>query len=146
MIKTTDQLTKASPKTRRTVRYEYELEHEALDCVFDSNNAQDFRFQVRARVLEDHRFDQLPSYRQVAIDAYIRGALDYAARSKGVDISQVPDAVRPQPRKPRVAARARPAAVPSLGFLSGATLPRVWNGGIGTGFLAAAAYKPAAPR
>lgn len=137
MITTKDQLTKASPKTRRTVRYEYELEHEALDCVFDSNTAQDFRFQVNSRVMDDPRFAQLPAYRQIAVDAYIRGALDYAARSKGVGLAEAPDAVQPKPRVYAISKAKKRKEPQQVGFIYGQSLPSLW-----TGSLQAAAHRP----
>lgn len=98
LVTNTDDLAKASPKTKRTVRYQHELCHAALDCVFQANNTREFRMLVEASVVHDKRFEMLPAYRQVALDAYIQGALDAMAKLNGLPLSEPPDAVRPKPR------------------------------------------------
>lgn len=129
----------ASPKTKRAVRYEFELEHEALECVFAANNTKEFRLMMEARVLADARFDRLPAYRQVAVDAYVRGALDAMARLHGLPVSQAPASVQPQPRMPSAPPRAskRVAKVTHIGE-PGVSFPNVWAFGANQ----AAARKP----
>lgn len=117
MTMTTD-FAKASPKTRRRVRYEFELEHEALDCVFAAARTSEFKLLMEGRVYSDPRWDQLPDYRKVAVEAYVRGALDFAARTLGKAPSQPPDAVlapvKPS-KRPSARAEARPAWVGASG-------------------------------
>lgn len=125
MIISKTDIATASPKTKRAVRYEFELEHEALDCVFSANNTKEFRLLIEARVLSDCRFDRLPAYRQVAVDAYVRGALDAMARIHGLPISQAPDVVQPQPRKPSSRPAARHSKITHIGE-PGVSFPNVW--------------------
>lgn len=136
MIITKDSIAKASPKTKRAIRYEYELEHIALlDCVFSANNTREFRLLMEARVLADARFERLPAYRQVALDAYVRGCLDTLAHQQGLSLSEAPDAVQPKPRIPsfipaasitkRPSARA-PRIAPTLGA-AGTSFPNVFD-------------------
>lgn len=119
----------ASPKTRRRVRYEYELENEALDCVFVAHHTKEFKLLMEGRVYSDNRWDHLPQYRRACLEAYVRGALDYAARMLGRPVSQPPDGVRPKtfttPRSRRPSAR---AAKPAWAGASGVSYPAgVWD-------------------
>jgi hypothetical protein len=137
MIVSKDALATASPKTKRSVRYEFELEHTALDCVFAATNTRDFKLQIEARVIADARFERLPAYRQVAVDSYVRGALDALARMHGLAVSEPPDSVRPKPRVSSHPAK-RPSVRRFVGVASvGESFPNVW-----TPEMKAAARKP----
>ncbi len=131
MIIAKSEINTASPKTKRAVRYEFELEHEALDCVFAAGNTKEFKLLMEARVLADSRFERLPVYRQASVDAYVRGALDMFARLNGLPVSQAPDSVQPKPRMPSSAPAKRPSVrapkVTSIGA-SGHSFPNVWAG------------------
>lgn len=133
MIVSKAELSTASPKTKRAVRREFELEHEALECVFAANNVRDFKLMMEARILQDVRFERLPVYRQTNVDAYVRGCLDTIARMNGLPVSQAPDSVQPKPRQPTSRPPKRPSARPSRVVSIGApgvTFPTIWAVGM----------------
>lgn len=132
MITTKDALKKASAKTIRRARYEIELEREALlDCVFAANNTREFRLLMEAKVFADARFDQLPQYRKVALDAYVRGAVDALSHRLGQPLSEPYDLIKPRPRAPSIfPATKRPSArasnISALGP-AGSSFPNVFE-------------------
>jgi hypothetical protein len=90
---------KASRKTLRTIRYEYDLEEVArLNCVLGAQNARELRSFMETFVMADPRYAQLPKYRQECIHAYVRGALDIMAHMQGLPAAQPPDAVQSRRR------------------------------------------------
>lgn len=124
MITSKTELENASPKTKRVIRYEFELEHVAQDAIFESTSTRQFRAAVTSRVVGDPHYAMLPKYRRVAIDAYIRGALDYAARTVGQPMSEPPDVVKPK----------RASVPPKLGAAFAGPLhsfPNVWSAPLG---------------
>jgi hypothetical protein len=127
-------LATASPKTRRAMVYWYELKDMSLDCVFSAGNTREFRLMVEASVLQDHRFDMLPAYRQVALDAYIQGAVDALSRMKGLPVSQPPDFLRPKKARP-----AKRSERPQASIGEATTYSNVWPR---LDALAAAARRP----
>ncbi len=129
MITNRESLASASPKTKRSVRYEFELEAIARDCVFAANNGRDFKLLMESRVLSDARFERLPIYRQVSVDAYVRGFLDALAIREGLPVSEPPQEVRPRQRAVSLSPKrpsARAGAVTSVGQ-PGVSFPNVWN-------------------
>ncbi len=146
MIIAKNALATASPKTKRRARYEFELELVAQDCIFESGKAAEFRRMAAKRVYADPRFEKLPQYRQACVDAYIRGALDYAARSIGLEPAQPPDyltpkrapssappppkrsSVRPAARRASDTAPPPPVVIPKSAPLpTGHSLPEIWG-------------------
>jgi hypothetical protein len=121
-----DTLQKASPKTKRAVRYEFELEHVALECIFAANNTREFRLLMEAQVTSDHRFDMLPEYRRVAVWAYVRGCLDARAHAAGLPLNQPPDAVQPKPRQASSTPPKKQRRAASIGDL-GTSVSDIWS-------------------
>lgn len=82
MIATT--LQTASPRVQRQARQEWELDHELLDAVFAARTSDGLRVSV-STVFHSAKYGRLPKYRQLALEAYTRGAIDAMARSAGID-------------------------------------------------------------
>lgn len=131
MIISKTDIATASAKTKRAIRYEYELEHIALrECVFAANNTREFKLLMEAKVLADARFDRIGIMRQAQVDSYVRGCLDTLAMMQGLQLAEAPDDVRPKPRHASTFPPAkRPSARPrvtTLGNSPGHSFPQVW--------------------
>lgn len=70
----------ASKVVKRQARYEWELDHMVLESVFSAGSPDQLRALVQTTVFDDNRYTRLPKYRQVALEAYFRGAMDALAR------------------------------------------------------------------
>lgn len=86
------QVEHASHVVKRQARYEWELDHLILESVFSAGSAGQLKDLVQHTVFNDPKYGKLPKYRQIALEAYFRGAMDALARVSGA------------PRAPAVAA------------------------------------------
>lgn len=96
---TTRDLTKASRTTIRTAKYEWTLDEAVLDAVMESRTIREMRKHL-VEVLNSNEYDKLPTYRQVAVQAYFRGAADAMARAANPDAPMHPF-LPPPPPKPK---------------------------------------------
>lgn len=129
MIITKIAIEKSSAKTKRQIRYEYELEHTAIrECVFKANSTREFKKLIETVILEDPRMAQLALHRQIAVDAYVRGALDALAYREGMEMMQPPQSVMPKPRDTGRPSK-RPSARAKLSSIgpAGQSFPNVWE-------------------
>lgn len=72
--------TEVSPTIRRQARHEWELDFVVLDSVFQAREAAELQKLLVANVYADPRYVKLPKYRQIALEAYFRGAVDAISR------------------------------------------------------------------
>lgn len=100
MKTTTDELATASPTTRRAARSEWELDYIVLDSVFQAKETLHLKALLEQNVYSDPRYNRLPRYRQVALEAYFRGVIDAVSRVAGVSAplisAQKPKSVPPK--------------------------------------------------
>jgi hypothetical protein len=104
----------ASPAVKRQARYEWELDHIILDAAWGARNTQDLRQQLDKKVFSDPRYDRIPKYRQIALEAYTRGVLDAMARFAKLPESAVPHVERPKARPSDRPKRGSKTVPPSL--------------------------------
>lgn len=76
---TTRDLNKASKTTVRTAKYEWQLDESVLSAVIDSRSVREMKKRL-SDIYESNEFSKLPVYRQVAVQAYFRGAADAMAK------------------------------------------------------------------
>ena len=69
-----------SPKVARARRYEQEFDLLTLDNLFIARDSRQLNELMWERVYAESRYTKLPQYRQIAIQAYARGAADALSR------------------------------------------------------------------
>lgn len=117
------QVNLACPKVKRQARYQAELSGEVIDTIFASTSPGELTANMAVRVFNNEKFDRLPKYRQVAMEAYAQGALDAMARLAGSHAAHArpstppPTAKIPRPRRPRMASQKPSAPPPSALWL-----------------------------
>jgi hypothetical protein len=101
-----------SAKVARQARYEWELDHTILNVVFSAGSAEEFGEAVRSTVYADQRYARLPKYRQIACEAYARGALDALARVAAGDAPKLKLKLKTAPaRRGKNGRRSEPPAL-----------------------------------
>lgn len=110
------QVNTACPKVKRQARYQAELSGEVINTIFAATSPGELTANMAVRVFNNEKFDRLPKYRQVAMEAYAQGALDAMARLAGQHAAHArpatqPPKAAPRVRRPRMASQA-PAPMP----------------------------------
>jgi hypothetical protein len=85
----------ASPAVKRAARREWELDHAALNAVFQAKETSHLQMLLDKDIYSNPAYQKLPKFRQLAVSSYFRGVCDAIARIAGVTI---PLAVAERPK------------------------------------------------
>ncbi len=90
----------ASKTVKRQANYEWELGFLTLEAVFAARGMDHLKSLLDAGIYNNPKYQNLPKFRQVALQAYFRGVCDAIARTAGVQTPEIAS-VAPKSRPPK---------------------------------------------
>lgn len=99
MYSESQELGHASKTVKRQANYEWELSFLTLEAVFQAKGLNQMKKLLEAGVYENPKYQHLPKFRQVALQAYFRGVCDALARTANVEIPVASFAPKSRPPK-----------------------------------------------